>query len=171
MKQGAPIGNAIPRLATVTLGYSLQQDRVRLNAADIDGKTLTLWLTARLLNRLIPHLIERQFKMLNSAHNQDNLTDDDPAEFGEQAHNVQCGSGSPEILVASVDVSTYEGQLLLVFKDSEEAQRGVLVMPYNVLRQWSRGLRQCFIQAGWSQSVFLIQNAPESVGQTAMTIH
>lgn len=171
MSHGAPYRDTIPRLATITLGYSLEQDRVRLDSADADGKTLTLWLTARLLNRLIPHLIERQSNMQYSAQNPSNPIGVEHAAFGEQANNVQCAPGSPEILVASVDVSSCEGQLLLVFKDNTDAQRGVFVMPYNVLRQWNNGLRQCFDQAGWSQSVFLPQNPPDSAGPSAITIH
>lgn len=171
MKHEPPESDTIPRLATITLGYILEQDRVRLDGADADGKTLTLWLTARLLNRLVPLLIQRQTDMQYSAQNPGRVTTDEPDSSGKQAHKVQRAPGSPEILVASVDVSTCDGQLLLVFKDSEETQRGLFVMPLSALQQWNRGLRQCFEQAGWPQSVFQSQNPSGPVGQSAITVH
>ena len=163
---------AIPsRLTTITLGYSVEQDRVRLDGVDADGKTLTLWLTARLLHRLVPHLIERQTDMQFSVQGSASETTDEAGSSDEQANNVQCAPGSPETLVASIEVSTRDGQLLLVFKDSDEKQRGVFVMPLSALKRWNRGLKQCFEQAGWSQTVFQPQNPSGLLGQNAITIH
>ena len=50
----------VPLLVTVTLTYSVMEDRVRLDGIDSEGETLTLWLTARLLSRLIPYLQQQQ---------------------------------------------------------------------------------------------------------------
>ena len=163
--------DVIPRLTTITLGYSIEQDRVRLEGADADGKTFTFWLTARLLNRLVPHLIERLTDMQLSAQNPSSTTMDEADSSGEQANNVKCVPGSPEILVASIDVSTREGQLLLVFKDSEEVQRGIFAMTQAALPRWNGGLKQCFEQAEWSQSVFQSRSPSEPVRQGAITIH
>ena len=171
MKREAPSTNTVPRLARITLGYSLEQDRVRLDGVDVDGKPLTLWLTARLLNRLVPHLVERQADMQFSSQSPGSAVTADVASVAEEANNVHCTPDSPEILVASVDVSTREGQFLLVFKDGDEAQRGIFVMPLTALPQWNRGLQQCFEQAGWAQSVFQSHGLSGPAGQGTVTIH
>ena len=163
--------DTLSRLTTITFGYSVEQDRVRLDGVDADGNTLTLWLTARLLNRLVPHLIERQTNMQFSAKGSRSETTDEAELSGEQANSVQRTPDSPEMLVASVDVSTRDDQLLLVFKDSEKAQGGIFVMPLSALQQWNRGLQQCFEQAGWPQSVFQPQSPSGPLGQSAITVH
>jgi hypothetical protein len=162
--------DTIPRLATITLGYSLGQDRVRLDGADDAGKTLTFWLTARLLSQLVPHLIERQADMQFSAQNSDSAITEETDSSDDEA-NVQCLPGSPEILVASIDVTRKENQILLLFKDSEDVQRAVFVMQYATLQQWNAGLKQCFEQAGWSQSVFQPQTPSDATSHGAITIH
>jgi len=167
----APLANAVPLLVTITLGYSIEQDRIRLRGVDANGKTLTLWLTARLLNRLIPHLIKRQAAITLSNTNPE-LTGADALEsIGKQSNEVQCAPGSPELLVTSIDLSIHEGQLLLLFKDAEETCCVAFLMPPEVLQQWNAGLKQCFEQAGWSQSVFQPQTPSGAASHGAITIH
>ena len=170
MRHEASDSEAIPRLTRITLGYSLGQDRVRLDGADDAGKTLTFWLTARLLSQLVPHLIERQADMQFSAQTLDSAITDEAGSSDDEA-NVQCLPGSPEILVASIDVTRRANQLLLLFKDSEDAQRAVFVMQYATLQQWNAGLKHCFEQAGWSQSVFQPQTPSGAASHGAITIH
>ena len=117
MKDTTPHNGTSFKLVTITLRYSVEQDRVRLDGADNDGKTLTFWLTARLLNRLIPHLIRRQADTRFSARNAVSTTIEESESSGKKVDTVRCEPGSPEVLVASVDVSTLEERLLLVFKD------------------------------------------------------
>jgi len=95
VKREAPSTNTVPRLARVTLGYSTEQDRVRLNGVDVDGKSLILWLTARLLNRLVPHLVERQADMHFSSQSSGSAVTADVASVAEEVNNVKCTPERP----------------------------------------------------------------------------
>lgn len=177
MNAAAPSSD-VPLLKTVTLTYSKGEDRIRLDGADIEGKTQTLWLTARLLNALVPHLTARQvnlplaFSNPRAAHTPTVLDSDVPDFPSENSRAVQCAPGSPEALVMSVDLTPQESQLMLVFKDSAGRQCAALAMPHEVLRQWNCGLRQCFEHAGWSQLAFQSQSqVAEQAGRGATTIH
>ena len=162
---------SVPLLANITLGYSHEEDRLRLDGADAAGETTTLWLTARLMNRLVPHLIKRQTDMQLSIKKLGS-TDIEGADLSAvESTAVQCEPGSPEVLVASVDVSSHGDQLLLIFKDWGEAQRAAFVMPSAALQQWHGGLLQCYEQAGWPRDVFERQHRPETSQAGAVTIH
>jgi len=165
------VTQSVPLLANITLGYSLEEDRLRLDGLGASGETITLWLTARLMNRLVPELIKRQTDMQLLIKKLASTDTEGTDLSAAESNAVQCAPGSPEILVASVDVSTRDDQLLLVFKDSEKAQRGIFVMPLSALQRWNRGLQKCFEQAGWSQSVFQPRSPSGPVGQSAITIH
>lgn len=45
-------------LQRITTEYIDHEDRLRLAGEDAQGQTTVLWLTQRLLNRLIPHLCQ-----------------------------------------------------------------------------------------------------------------
>ena len=159
----------VPKFVTVTLTYSLSEDRIRLDGLDSAGETLTLWLTARLLNRLVPYLIRRQFDRRASVPDSS-----EPAAYaGEDADTgadaVRCKPNSPEVLVASIDISSHAHNLLLVFKDREHTQRAVFSLPDETLWHWNLGLKQCFEQAGWSQEAFKQRALAGRLG--VITIH
>lgn len=168
----------VPLLKTVTLTYSKEEDRIRLDGADIEGKTQTLWLTARLLNRLVPHLTARQGetqRLLASpqATRTQKALHSDLLNFPiEETRAVQCAPGSPEALVRSVDLIPQESQVMLVFKDNAGLRCAALAMPHEVLKQWKCGLRQCFERAGWPRHAFQSQGqVAELAGRGATTIH
>ncbi len=58
MKTSAPADVAFAILVRATLAYDPQEDRIRLDGLCDDEKTLQLWLTARLLNALVSHLVQ-----------------------------------------------------------------------------------------------------------------
>ena len=43
-------------LHRLTTDYVEEEDRIRVSGASANGDTVVLWLTQRLLNRLVPHL-------------------------------------------------------------------------------------------------------------------
>ena len=45
-------------LERCTTEYAEDEDRLRLSAELANGNTVVLWLTQRLLNRLVPHLVQ-----------------------------------------------------------------------------------------------------------------
>jgi len=167
----------VPLLATVTLAYCEDEDRIRLDGVDTDGLTQSLWLTARLLGRLVPHLIARQADtrlMLgdSQADRTQQASDSGVSESPEKKRRaVECLPGSPETLVMSVDLSAQESQLMLVFKDSQGLRCAAFAMPYEALTQWNRGLQQCFEQAGWAQGVFQPHSVSGQMGQGTVTVH
>ena len=159
----------VPRLATITLAYSIEEDRVRLDGLSTAGETLTLWLTARLLNRLVPHLLARQPGTENLTPDSSPVPVDAISEAETKAEPVQCAPGSPDFLVASVDLKSIDNRLLLVFKDRADIQCATLCLRNEALPQWNLSIRQCFELGGWLLDVFEQRSTSSGVG--VITIH
>ena len=155
----------VPLLVTVTLTYSVMEDRVRLDGIDSEGETLTLWLTARLLSRLIPYLQQQQPEK-RSMHQ---VSPRSVAAASQKTDAVQCSAGSPEVLVVSVDVRSRTGSICLSFKDIDHYQRATFVLSAETFDCWSSGLKQCFKRAGWPQDVF--ERYSTIAEEAAITVH
>jgi len=137
-------------LQRITTEYSEAEDRIRLAGETADGTTLTLWLTRRLLDRLIPHLVlwlEQQHADLPRA--------DLMQEFAQQKAQSQLVPQAPVAapdeggrLVQAIDLTPGTEQLHLNFKGAagEPAGIGFAAIP---LRQWLGILQQAYAMAEW----------------------
>jgi hypothetical protein len=157
-------------LARVTLSYIIEEDRVQLAGEDAQGNTVKLWLTARLLTRLVPHLVQKQVT-LGSGQSvaaepdvSDNTGGDDPS--------VRCDLGCPEALVTEIDLRFTRDGLMLVFKEDARRARASFMVPATSLPRWNQGIQTCFKQAGWPQETFVPENDSSVAEPTgAVTIH
>ena len=147
-------------LLRITTQYIESEDRIRLVGETAPGQTVVLWLTQRLLGRLLPHL----FALLES------LGDDDVSrevvqEFAQQVATgelvpqapVRVESQSHVGLVQSVDVAVLRRGVRLAFKRAvadEEAETIVLMLQPQLLRQWLSILFAQFQKAGWQLEVW-----------------
>lgn len=160
----------IINLARVTLSYIIEEDRVQLAGEDAQGNTVKLWLTARLLTRLVPHLVQQQVAL--GAGQSVAVEGDVSANTGGDDPSVRCEFGCPEVLVTEIDLRfTWDG-LILVFKEGTRWARASFMMPATSLPRWNKGLQTCFKQAGWPQETFLPENdsfVKEPTG--SVTIH
>lgn len=162
---------SVPVLAKISLRYDQEEDRIRLDGADSNGETLTLWLTARLLNRLVPYLIDEQLGVCFSEPSSLAFTPESIDTTAERDTAVHCLPGSPEILVAAIDLKISENQKVLIFKDGRAMRRALFCLSANALQLWTDGLSRCYAQAQWSQEVFRYSGDSELGATAAITIH
>lgn len=130
------------------MGYSREEDRVRLDGEDDDGETITFWFTARLLSALVRYLARQQEGLTVTANSQDG------GEGYSKSSVVRCDDESPQILVTAVDLSSTQEHITLTLKDSAGSEIAGFALSVHALRLWIQGVRNCFEQAGWSQAVF-----------------
>lgn len=135
----------MPDLQRLTTEFIDSEDRFRLAGARADGTIVTLWLTRRLLDRLIPHLtlwLEGQHANLPRA---DVMLQYAQSQFAPQPR-VTANAGE---LVKAIDLTPGVEQIHIRFKtgtDDESAGVGFAPTP---LRQWLGILHQAYMLAGW----------------------
>lgn len=151
-------------LQRITTTYVDVEDRMRLAGQSAAGEVVTLWLTRRLLDRLLPHLLSwlERSTPLNDvnpgmrAHAQGALQG-----FAQMAARAALGNEEPvdataplaEWRVGSVDVSQSGSGLMLRFRDDGE-QQAELPMSVESLRQWLNILLDQYRAAGWPLQVW-----------------
>ena len=155
-----------PRLTRVTLAYNLEEDRLQVTGEDEQGETSVFWLTARLLLRLVPHLVWQQ----------DSLAETPEASANADRHAnkeaaVRRSESSPEVLVTAVDVTTSSDHVTLTFKGARGTVRATFALSAPALKGWLQGVKHCFEQAGWPQTVFHKERDAASSEGLAVTIH
>ena len=141
-------------LSRLTTEYVDYEDRLRLTGGGVQEGGCALWLTRRLLDRLLPHVfawLEGHYGKLPRA---DLLT-----EFAQQravAALTETAAVSIEAsprLVYGVDVTTTDAQLHLVFKSAEGPLASMGFQPEQ-LHQWLSILNAAYERAGWSRAVW-----------------
>lgn len=160
------------------------EDRIRLSTELVRGEIVVLWLTQRLLNRLVPHLAAGLEK-----ETQHTLRGEVLQAFAQQAavatHAQEAATQPPVIptlsvqqwLVHAVDVNAGPGGAALKFRGQEPTQSVDLTINPVQLRQWLSILRSQFVTAGWSLSAWpdWLAQAPEAPeaqgGAGGVTVH
>lgn len=138
-------------LQRLTTQFAAEEDRIRVSGEEVDGRIQVMWLSQRLLNRLVPALCdmlgrpqqdERVADMLNSFEQQAaqaQLTAQEP---------VRPDAGSAAWLVTRVDLASTSQGTRLAFHGGGGEQAAV-VMPELGLRQWLSILRDQYQAAEW----------------------
>lgn len=143
-------------LERITTRYIDLEDRIRLSGQQGDSAPVVIWLTRRLLYRLLPALLqwfehqgEETFRAqaLNSFAQQAAS-----AEFKSQLP-VQASSGSAVWLVQSIEMSIEKKVLRLIFRGPDK-QSSILVLTAGLLRQWLNILYDACLKAGWPLDVW-----------------
>lgn len=143
----------MPDLQRLTTEFIDSEDRFRLAGVSADGTVVTLWLTRRLLDRLIPHLtlwLERQHADLPRA--------DVMLQFAQQ-HAQSQFAPQPRVtanageLVKAIELTPGVEQIHIRFKTgtNESASVGFAPTP---LRQWLGILHQAYTLAEWPLGVW-----------------
>ena len=145
------------RLLRVTTEYVPAEDRFRLSGELEGDAPLVLWLTQRLLQRLVPALL----RWLEQQQGGGGLPGEVVQGFAQQAAKaalvpqapVRAVSGSREWRVSSVDVGGSGRGVVLRFRADEagaDADDGVLLyLEAKPLRQWLGILYEGYVKAGW----------------------
>lgn len=156
-----------------TSRFVAYEDRIQLALELSEEEVQVLWLTRRLLNRMVPHLI----KILDQAGSATTASADTAPRAGkgpakpqkealqrfnqeaavsaiERQPGVGAGGQRPadniSYLVTSVDVNTGPKSLSLDFKAGEEVLHS-LPFGENALRQWLSILHSQYRTAGWEE--------------------
>ncbi|WP_079435509.1 hypothetical protein [Zoogloea sp. LCSB751] len=144
-------------LQRLTTEYVDLEDRIRLSGESAPGEAEVVWLTRRLVDRLVPHLcawLEKQGGM--GLASEDAGVADALQGFALQAA-LQSLVPQPPVapeqarrswLVQSVDVTAGDDALQLVFRGEDDA-RVSLVLQAQALRQWLGILHAQCVAGGW----------------------
>ena len=152
-------GMKILQRATTT--YDTTEDRIRLVGSTASGQTCVLWLTQRLLGRLVVLLcqrLEQETKQrqtvsgsLNAHLEQSFAQQRARAELQVQVQKpVQPEAQVVPWLVETVDVTFDAVGLQLTFKGLLDADQAALKLPVFGLRQWLDILYGHYLRAAWS---------------------
>lgn len=160
----------MPHLQRVTTEYIDTEDRVRLTGALGDGGVVRLWLTQRLLNRLLPHLLGWLEQQIGPATPGAEMIQ----EFAQHAAREALAPQAPvealpsdlSCLVDEVSVLPGGQAVALTFKtrrpDGGLVVVGSLAFESQPLRQWLGILFDQYGKAEWPLSAWPAWFAPDA---------
>jgi hypothetical protein len=174
-------------LQKITSEYSDTEDRIRITGEDNQGSSVSLWFTARLLSRLLPHLLdwltEQTENTIPSAKkilNRDDQASDFLQGFAQQAaisdlspqSPVQDSSRTLTWLVKEVDIrNTEPAAILLAFKN-EQLEEAAIYFQAQELRQWLSILYELWLQTEWPAAFWpswIVETEQEKDGRIQST--
>lgn len=172
-------------LQRITTEYIEIQDRLRLAGELADGAPQVLWLTQRLLQRLLPVL----FQQLQQGQGADAVHAELLHSFAQQAARaelvpqapVQVSCDSTAWLVLAVDIAQSDQGLRLTFKgppeqqgqQGQQEQQASLTLAAQPLRQWLGILHGAYCQAQWPLQVWpqWLQESCAPVAAPVLVLH
>lgn len=139
----------------VTTRYIEDEDRIQLLCTSNTSKPLIIWLSRRLLSRLIPYLLEK----INAGNISDleSRTMQDFAQHAVQSNTskikpVIADSKSDSWLATSIDINENQAKLNITFKNKNEV--AILSLEIVKLRQWLEAIHQSYIKADWDKEIW-----------------
>lgn len=144
-----------PTLQRITTHYSDIEDRLRLVGENAQGEILVVWLSRRLLQRLIPILL----KKIDPAQHP-NPHNTLLQEFSQQAAVSGMVATPPVVpqaesatwLATAVDITDHSDRVSLCFRNTEET--ATLTLDGVQLRQWLEIVYQAYIKGEWTTDVW-----------------
>lgn len=157
-------GTAVVKM---TLGYDEQEDRIYLDCLTPSRTQIRLWVTQRLMQRLVRHL-ERS----TVSHTLGDLRQDVSTGIAASNHedSVPAGLHCQSFLVSSVDVSTRDSDILLVWRGAREDHAAAFALPINSCGDWLRGVMLCFEKARWPVDGVKIEPSSTEL-KNVVTVH
>lgn len=163
-------------LQRITTEYIEAEDRICL-AGEAGENTVVLWLTQRLLNRLIPHLCQWLDQRVGTT-----LLTEVKQEFAQQKARaelevqppVRANAEAQSVLVHSVDLKPSCTGLGLNFKDVGGNVIASLQLQPKPLRQWLNIVYDQYLQAAWPTSVWptwVAKAKPRTTPARAAVLH
>ena len=151
-------------LQRITSEYIESEDRFRLTAISEAEETLILWITQRLLMRLVAHFLgwlEKEAPEVARSSAIDTGAKSALQGMAQQSavanlqnqSAVTATSESAILLVKEIDIKMSEETVLLVFK-CDDGQKAELSFTIQQLRQWLGMIHQLWRQAEWPVSVW-----------------
>ncbi|WP_435751613.1 hypothetical protein [Thauera sp. AutoDN2] len=170
-------------LQRITTEYIDQEDRIRLTGELAQGDTVVLWLTQRLMNRLVAHLtawLSRQISPASRIPSVQAAHQEIVQGFAQQAARAQLAPEPPVRAsseeagwrVDSVDIAQGEEAVVLTFKGEGEAQ-ATLTLTAQPLRQWLGIVFEQYQRGEWPTTVWpgWMEVARPQAAPGAMALH
>ena len=165
------------KLQRITTQYSEAEDRIRLAGENDESQTVVLWLTRRLLSRLIPHLCQWLDRRVGAT----SLTEV-KQEFAQQKARaeltpqppVRADAETPGVLLHSVDLKSSRAGLVLQFKDGDGNVAASLQLQPKPLRQWLNIVYDQYLLAGWPTTfwpAWVAEAKPSQTSSRAALLH
>ena len=159
-------------LQRITTEYIEAEDRVRLSGVSPSGEAVSLWVTQRLLSRLLKVI-------LNWTAEGENAQQAIKNAFAQQAARadlklqLSVPAQPSAVLVNAIDISQTVEALTMVFRGAEDVV-GQLTLQRSDVRQWLNILHDTWCRAEWPQDLWpdwmsLPQGGPAAVRQ--VTLH
>lgn len=138
-------------LQRITTQYNELEDRIRLSGQDNQGQGIIIWLTLRLMQRLVPSLtnwLEKQYDFTPGA--------DILLGFAQQAAKadlraeapVQTEAHTAEWVASVLDLAYFDQAVRLTFTDAGRHQV-VMILESKPLRQWLAIVLDAYVRADW----------------------
>lgn len=164
-------------LKRLTTQFIEAEDRIRLTGEIDQSHTVSLWLTQRLINRLLPHV----FVWLET-HTVSQTRPEILQSFAQQAARSSLTAQPPvpvapqvdSWLVASIDLKKTPESLQLVFKGDKEEQRVCITLQTVPLRQWLNIICEQYRSANWALDYWpdwMKDDVSLDPARTAMRLH
>lgn len=143
-------------LNRITTEYVDSEDRFRVTGQVGENEVVEVWLTQRLLTRVLPHYFKWLEGQSDSA-----LPKEIVQSFAQQAAKanlkkqppVKRTPNSQALLVHAVDISPSKAGLGMRFKSNDD-EAATLSLPATQLRQWLNIVRTLWHKAGWPMDVW-----------------
>lgn len=165
-------------LQKVTIQYCEKEDRIRLTGELENAAPVVIWLTQRLLQRVLQALLKND-ESEGALHSHHHIFQ----SFAQQAAKAELEqtpqvSVQPEVestvwLVSSVDLGNLGQNVVLTFRGVDE-QQASLVLNEKPLRQWLAIIYGLYLKAEWPLDVWpewIGENGQPINGQQAVTLH
>ncbi|CAN7709752.1 hypothetical protein LJR289_005813 [Pseudoduganella sp. LjRoot289] len=143
-------------LQRITTEYLLAEDRVRLSGVDEAGQPVLIWLTLRMLQRMVPALLRRlEVPGAQQPHAEviQGFAQQAARAAQQPQQRVQPGLDSPAWVAVSVDVAFTPQAAKLTLRGPQQECASV-ILEMQPLRQWLNILYQAYGTAEWPLAVW-----------------
>jgi len=169
-------------LNRLTTQYDPMQDRIRLAGELKSGQSAVLWLTQRLLNRLVPHISQQLEKPIASKADVPSVQAHLQQSFAQQRARTELPRQAPvtaeknsiQWLVKTVGLKANQKGIRLVFTGFADMEQAALALPATPLRQWLNILHDQYRVAGWATTMWpewLEESLPLTMADRSTALH
>ena len=157
-------GNIVSNLKRITSEYIELEDRIRLAGLTDENQTISIWLTMRLLRRLITHclnLLEKNTPELKKTPAQNEYSRKSVQHFVQKSAEqqiveeaaVKVADDSPNQLPTEIDIKNDDAGVTIIFK-GEFSSDYAIYLNNQQLRQWLGMLHMIWQKAEWPNLVW-----------------
>ena len=151
-------------LQRITTNYNEQEDRLTIAGLTDENETVSLWLTMRLVSRLISHclgLLEKDLPESKKVSNLNEHSKKSVQSFAQQSAEAQVGQetavkvtdNSPKLLVIEIDIKNTSDGVTLIFKQ-EFGNDYEIFLNSQQLRQWLGMLHTVWQKTEWPTNIW-----------------